>query len=191
VIKRFTGVSVNELADALSGEGTLYARPSGTQIPEVTLVLRPPDASKTWDTIERLGRQLADEAQTTVTVRTEDGVEVRRIVTEQATISYARLDDDRMIVTTGDAGIRSFLEDGPKLVDSDAFERAAEAVDMGDRTRGFVYLDVDGMVPLVEQMGATVGPESKDAISAVDSFILQASGDGDVSTLSGFVRLSN
>ncbi len=191
VVKRFTGVSVNELADALCGEGTLYARPSGTQIPEVTLVLRPPDASKTWDTIERVGRQLADEAGTTVTMRTEDGVEVRRIVTEQATVSYARLDDDRMIVTTGDAGIRTFLADGPKLVDSDAYERAAEAVDMGDRTSGFVYLDVDGMLPLIEQMGASVGSESKDAISAVDSLILLGSGDGDVSTLSGFVRLSN
>ena len=164
---------------------------SGTQIPEVTLVLRPPDASKTWDTIERVSRQLADEAGTTVTMRTEDGVEVRRIVTEQATVSYARLDDDRMIVTTGDAGIRTFLADDPKLVDSDAYERAAEAVDMGDRTSGFVYLDVDGMLPLIEQMGASVGPESKDAISSVDSFILQASGDGDVSTLSGFVRLSD
>jgi hypothetical protein len=191
VIERFTGLSVKDLTDALSGEGALYARPSGTDIPEVTLVLRPPDASKTWDTIERLGRQLADEAGTTVTVRTEEGVEIRRIVTEQATVSYARLDDDTMIVTTGDAGIRSFLADDRKLVDSDAYERAAEAVEMGDRTRGFVYLDVDGMLPLVERMGATAGPESKDAISSVDSFILQASGDGDVSTLSGFVRLSD
>ena len=94
-------------------------------------------------------------------------------------------------MTTGDAGIRTFLADGPKLVDSDAYERAAEAVDMGDRTSGFVYLDVDGMLPLIEQMGASVGPESKDAISAVDSLILLGSGDGDVSTLSGFVRLSN
>jgi hypothetical protein len=190
-VKRLTGLSVKDLTDALSGEGALYVRPSGTQVPEVTLVLRPPDASKTWGAIERLGKQLADQAGTTVSVRTEDGVEVRRIVTEQATISYARLDDDRMIVTTGDAGIRTFLADGPKLVDSDAYERAAEVVDMGDRTSGFVYLDVDGMLPLIEQMGAPVGPESKDAISSVDSFILQASGDGDVSTLSGFVRLSD
>jgi hypothetical protein len=191
VLERVTGLSVKDLTDALSGEGAVYVRPSGTQIPEVTLVLRPPDASKTWATIDRLGRQLADDAGTTVTVRTEDGVEVRRIVTDQATVSYARLDDDTMIVTSGDAAIEEFLADGPKLVDSDAYTRAAEAVDMGDRTRGFVYLDVDGMLPLVEQMGASVAPTSKDALSSVDSFILQASGDGDVGTLSGFVRLSD
>ena len=191
VLERVTGLSVKDLTDALSGEGALYVRPSGTQIPEVTLVLRPPDASKTWATIDRLGRQLADDAGTTVTVRTEDGVEVRRIVTDQATVSYARLDDDTMIVTSGDAGIKEFLADGPKLVDSDAYTRAAEAVDLGDRTRGFVYLDVDGMLPLVEQMGASVAPTSKDALSSVDSFILQAGGDGDVGTLSGFVRLSD
>jgi len=191
VVKRVTGLSVKDLTDALSGEGALYVRPSGTQVPEVTLVLRPPDASKTWDTLDRLGRQLAEQAQTTVTARTENGIEVRRIVTDQSTVSYARLDDDTMIVTTGGAGIRSFLADGPKLVDSDSYERAAEAVDMGERTRGFAYVDVDGVLPLVEQMGATVPPDAKDTIAAVDSFILQASGDGDVSTLSGFLRLSD
>ena len=62
---------------------------------------------------------------------------------------------------------------------------------MGERTRGFAYVDVDGVLPLVEQMGATVPPDAKDTIAAVDSFILQASGDGDVSTLSGFLRLSD
>ena len=191
VVKRVTGLSVKDLTDALSGEGALYVRPSGTQVPEVTLVLRPPDASKTWDTLVRLGRQLAEQARTTVTVRTENGIEVRRVVTDQSTVSYARLDDDTMIVTTGDAGIRGFLADGPKLVDSDGYERAAEAVDMGKRTRGFAYVDVDGMLPLVEQVGGAVPPDGKDAIASVDSFILQASGDGDVSTLSGFVRLSD
>ena len=88
-------------------------------------------------------------------------------------------------------GIRTFLAGGAKLVSSDAYQRAADAVDMGERTRGFGYVDVDGLVPLVEQFGGTVPPEANDAVSAIDSFILEASGDGDVTTARGFVRLND
>ena len=189
-IEGLTGISLKGLTDALSGEGALYVRPGAGKVPEVTLVLRPPDAAKTWDTLDRLGRKLAEQAKTTVTVRTEDGIEVRRITTDQVTVSYARAADDTIIATTGADGIRTFLADGPKLVDSDAYERAAKAVDMGEKTRGFVYVDVDGLLPLTEQMGAPVPPDANDAISAVDSFILQATGAGDVTTVSGFVRLN-
>ncbi len=189
-IEKLTGVSLQGLTDALSGEGALYVRPGGESVPEVTLVLRPPDASKTWDTLDRVARKLAEQAKTTVTVRTENGIEVRRVETDQLTVSYARVTDDTIVATTGADGIRTFLADGPKLVDSDAYERAAEAVDMGEKTRGFVYVDVDGLLPLAEHVGGSVPPDAKDAISVVDSFILQASGEGDVTKVSGFVRLN-
>jgi len=192
IVEKLTGVSLDGLTDALSGEGALYVRPDGEKLPEVTLVLRPPDPAKTWDTIDRLARTLAEQAKGSVTVRTENGVEVRSVTTDQLTVSYARLADDTIIATTGADGIRTFLGDGPKLVDSDGYERAAEAVDMGGRTRGFVYVDVDGLLPLAEQLGgSSVPPAAKDAISAVDSFILQATGDGDVTKTSGFVRLND
>jgi hypothetical protein len=190
-IESITGVSLKGLTDALSGEGALYVRPSGEKMPEVTLVLRPPDAAKTWETLDGLARKLAQQANTTVTVRTEDGTAVRRVRTDQATISYARLDDDTIIATTGDAGIRTFLADGPKLADSDAYKRAADAVDMGEKTQGFVYIDIDGVVPLAEQAGGSLPPDAKDAVAAIDSFILQSNGDGDVTKVSGFVRLND
>jgi hypothetical protein len=189
-IEKLTGVSLQGLTDALSGEGVLYVRPDGESMPEVTLGLRPPDASKTWDRLDRVARKLAEQAKTTVTVRTENGIEVRRVETDQLTVSYARVTDDTIVATTGADGIRTFLADGPKLVDSDAYERAAEAVDTGEKTRGFVYVDVDGLLPLAEQVAGTVPPDAKDAMSAVDSFILQASGEGDVTKVSGFVRLN-
>jgi len=192
LVEKLTGVSLEGLTDALSGEGALYVRPSGQKVPEVTLALRPPDPAKTWDTIDRLARRLGEQAGTTVTVRTEGGVEVRRVTTDAVTVSYARLADDTIIATTGPDGIQAFLGSGAKLVSSDGYRRAAEAVELGDRTRGFVYVDVDGLLPLVERAGGSaVPPEARDAISAVDSFILQATGDGDVTKTSGFVRLND
>jgi len=189
--EKLTGVSLKGLTDALSGEGVLYVRKGEGKVPDVTLVLRPPDPSKTWDTVDGLARKLADQTGSTVTVRTENGIEVRRVATDELTVSYARLSDGRIIATTGADGIRTFLADGPKLVDSDAYKRAADAVDMGEKTRGFVYVDVDGLLPLVRQTGSAVPPDADDAISSVDSFILEATSAGDVTKVSGFVRLND
>ena len=190
-VEKLTGVSLQGLVDALSGEGALYVRPSGTKVPEVTLALRPPDPSKTWDTVDRLARRLAEQGKTTVTARTENGLEVRRVTLDQVTVSYARLPDDTIVATTGADGIRTFVADGPKLVDADAYRRAAESVGMGERTRGFLYLDVDGLLPLAEASGGTVPQDAKDALSAVDSFVLQATGEGSTTQLSGFLRLND
>ena len=123
-------------------------------------------------------------------MRTENGIEVRRVETDQLTVSYARVTDDTIVATTGADGIRTFLADGPKLVDSDAYERAAEAVDMGEKTRGFVYVDVDGLLPLAEQRGGSVPPTRRTRSPSSTAFILQASGEGDVAKVSGFVRLN-
>jgi hypothetical protein len=62
---------------------------------------------------------------------------------------------------------------------------------MGEKTRGFVYVDVDGALPLAERAGGSLPPDAKDAVAAIDSFILQSSGDGDVTKVSGFVRLND
>ncbi|MCZ7587788.1 MAG: DUF3352 domain-containing protein [Gaiella sp.] len=190
-IERLTGVSLQGIVDALSGEGALYVRQSGTTVPEVTLALRPPDPSKTWDTVEGLARKLAEQGGATVTVRTENGIEVRRVTLDDVTVSYARPSDDTIILTTGADGIRTFLASGPKLVDADAYTRAAEAVSMGERTRGFLYVDVDGLLPLAEAAGGEIPPEVDDALGAVDSFILEGTGEGDTTQLAGFLRLND
>jgi hypothetical protein len=195
-IQRFTGVPLGRLVDSLRGEGALYVRKGGGgKLPEVTLVLAPPDPDKTWETLNDLARTLARQAQGTVTVRTEDGREVRRVVLGDVTISFARLDEKTLIVTTGADGIRTFAADGAKLVDSEAFARASEAVDMtpGERTRGFLYVDLDGVLPLVgaASSGTEVPADAKDVLSSLDSFVLRGKGEGDVTQLQGFLRLND
>lgn len=193
-IQRFTGVPLERLVDSLRGEGALYVR-KGAKLPEITLVLAPPDPDKAWGTLDDLARRLAEGAKATLTVRTEDGREVRRVALGDVTVSFARLDGKTLIVTTGSEGIRTFASDGPKLVDSEAFKRAAEAVDMdpGEPTRGFVYVDVDGVVPLVRAAsgGASVPGGVDDVLSSLDSFVLQGTGNGDVAQLQGFLRLND
>ena len=148
-MEKATGVSVGGILDAFSGEGIVYVRPAGTA-PEVTLVLAPPDPDKVWQTVDRLAHTLAEQSGTTVRTVEEDGRDVSLVDADGATVRYAQLDDDTVIVTTGVTGIRDFAGDGDKLDSSDAYRRAADAVGLGDRTGGFLYVDVDGLLPIVD-----------------------------------------
>ncbi|HET8968811.1 MAG TPA: hypothetical protein VFN06_05245 [Gaiellaceae bacterium] len=189
MLEEATGVSLDGVVDALSGEGVLYVRP-GETLPEVTLALTPPDPDKTWDTVDRLARMLATEAQATVTTSTENGIEVSTIVVDDFTIRYARPDADTIVVTSGEDALSLLAGTGPKLVDSEGYRRAAEDVGLADRTKGFVYVDVDGMLPLIENLaGESIPPDVRDGVAAVDSLIFQTSGDGDSTRVSGFVRV--
>ena len=188
-IEKATGISVEGLLDALTGEGVLYVRP-GEEIPEVTLALAPPDPDKTWKTVDDLVHELAEEAKTTVSTSTEQGVEVSKLVVDDVTVRYARLDEKTIVVTTGADALQLLAGDGDKLVDSEGFVRAADDVELGERTKGFLYVDVDGLLPVIEGFaGGAVPPDATEGFEALDSFILQTSGAGDVTRVSGFVRV--
>ena len=136
-IEEATGVSLDGIVDALSGEGVLYVRP-GEDVPDVTLALAPPNPDETWRTVDRLAHKLATEMQTAVTTSTENGIAVSKLVVEDVTIRYARLDADTVVVTSGEDAVALLAGDSPKLADSDDFRRAAEDVGLEDRTKGFV-----------------------------------------------------
>jgi hypothetical protein len=190
-LEETVGVSLDGLLDALSGEGLLYVREGGGDVPEVTLVLAPPDVSKVFDTVDRLAHTLAEQAGAEVRIRTDGALTLHELTAEGVTVTYARVDDS-VIVTTNPSGIADFLGDGPKLADDGAFTSAAEQVELGDRTRGFAYVDIDGLIPFVEGLGGVelFATEAREVLGALDSFILQANGDGDTTTLSGFLRVT-
>jgi len=189
MIEKATGVSLDSIVDGLSGEGVLYVRP-GDKIPEVTLALAPPNPEDAWNTVVRVARKLATEMQTDVTTTIENGLEVSKLVVEDVTIRYARLDADTVVVTSSEVALALLAGDGPKLVDSDGFRRAGEDVGLEDRTKGFVYVDVDGTLPLIESLaGESIPAEAREGVEAIDSLIFQTSGEGDNTSVSGFVRV--
>lgn len=188
-IEELTGVSLDAVVDAFSGEGVLYVRP-GEDVPDVTLALAPPDPDETWSTIDRLARELATDMQATVSTSVENGVEVSTLVVEGVPIRYARLDADTIVVTSSADALALLAGDGARLVDSEGYRRAAEDVGLEDRTKGFVYVDVDGMLPLIEGLaGESIPAEVRQGFEAVDSLVFQASGDGDTTRVTGFVRV--
>ena len=84
-----------------------------------------------------------------------------------------------------------FLGDGPSSSTA-TFQAAAERVDLGERTRGFAYVDIDGLIPLIESIAGpdALPAEARDVLETLDSFILEGSGDGPTTALDGFVRVT-
>jgi hypothetical protein len=189
-IESVTGVSLGGILDVFSGEGLLYVR-RGDPMPEVTLVLAPPDVDKAFENVSRIAENAARQAGTTVRTVTEGGRQVQLVEAQGVTVRYARI-DDAVIVTTGSRGIDDYLADGAKLTSSDAFERAAEEVGLEGRTGGFAYVDIDGILPLVDDLASDdpVPADARDVVQSLDSFILESSTDGDVTTLTGVLRLN-
>jgi hypothetical protein len=187
-LEKVTGVSLDGVLEALTGEGALFVRP-GAELPEVTLALRPPDADETWREVDRLIRGLADDAGATVTTSTENGVAVSSATAEGATVRWARPEPGLVVVTTG-TDVAVLSQGGETLAETDAFQAAAEDAGLGERTKGFAYVDVDGLLPVVERAAGTdVPPDLEQSLGAIDAVLLQASGDGDTTRVSGFVRV--
>ena len=187
-IEKATGLSLDGALDALTGEGVLFVRP-GEELPDVTLALRPPNAGKTWTEVDRLIRGLAKDAGATVTTTTENGVAVSRATAEGTTVRWARPEPGLVVVTTG-TDVAVLSQGGETLAETDAFAAAAEDAGLGERTKGFVYVDVDGLLPVVERAAGTdVPPDLEESLGAIDSVLLQASGDGDTTRVRGFVRV--
>jgi hypothetical protein len=142
----FFGVRVDELAPAFDGEGVVYVRP-GALIPEVTLVT---EGGAGAPALDRMVRALVP-AGSTPTKRTIEGVTVNELALGPVTILYGAV-DGKLVVTDNANAIRGLRTgDRPKLTEDDpAFKTARDAVDMPDQTNGWLFLNVEDGLPLVE-----------------------------------------
>jgi len=191
VIDDAIGISFDSVLDALSGEGVFYVRDSGGDFPELTLVLDPPDADKTWADIETVAQGIAKDAGGRIETGTRDGRPFNRLRLEGVTVVYGRIDSEKLLVTTSEGAVDDFLGSDAKLTSDAAFQAAAERVELGERTSGFAYVDLDGLIPFIESLGGpdSLPPDAREVLAAMDAFILQASADGNRARLTGFLRI--
>lgn len=183
------GVDLDKVLEAFSGEGVVYVRRGSGSVPEVTAVLAPPHVDDTLQTIDTIVHKLAEQSGATVEQTTLDDVAVSRLDLQGVPLTYGKLDDDTIIITIGSDAISAFNGASERLVDTDGFTKAAEAVGLGDRTSGFLYVDFDGLVPLVTGIaGADRVPADASAIlEKLDSVIFETDASGDGMQITGFV----
>lgn len=183
------GVPLERFAQLFAGEGVLYAR-RGASIPELTLALRPADAASGQQTLLRLARSLAQRSGMPISTSTERGVEVTRLGSGAASLSFARV-GDLLVATTASGGPASFGAAGSSLTADPAFAAAAKRAGFEGRTSGLAYVDLQGVLSLVESTGngGAVPPRARGALRAVDAIFLQTAADGATASVTGFVRV--
>lgn len=186
------GVSLDRVIDALSGEGVVYVRRGSGTVPEVTVVLAAPDPDEAFATLDTLMRKLAEQTGTPVQQATMDDVAVSRLELQGVPLSYGKLDGETLIVTIGSDAIASFNGSSERLVDSDPFKRAATEVALGDETTGFLYVDLDGLVPLITGLAGpeAMPAEARETLQKLDAFILQSNADDSGTHVAGFVAVN-
>lgn len=176
------GVSFDELAQALEGEGVLYVRP-GAPIPEITLAVTSDDPAAAKQVFDKVVAKLGGAASQGFSI---PGFELTTAVS-----------GDTVIVSTSKSTASSFGS-GPSLTDTERFKAAAAAVGLGETTSGFAYVDVHGLAPLVQTvLGALGGSGSSSgsddllkALGSLDFVAVNAVGENSRVRIEGALKTS-
>jgi hypothetical protein len=179
-LERELGVTLGDLAELLSGEGVFYARRAAALFPELTLLVRVDDEARARTTLERLGERLADELDARTGETTLDGEPAAFVVVEGVRFTYGVADG---IATVTSARSLSPPPEGERLADDAEFSDAKEASGLGEETAGFLYVNLEDTIELVESVadmqGEEVPPELARNLRPLRTLISHVSRDGD------------
>ncbi len=190
-IESMLGISIDELADLLSGEGGVYVRP-GAPFPEATLILKVTDEAQARAVLDRLARRLAALGDAQVQQTEIAGVQAGQVRVGSITIAYAVF-DGMAVVTTSPAGIEALREGGDTLSDDDAYKDALETAGVPDESSGFLFWNIEDTVPLLRSYAQlsdeSIPPELWTNLGPLRSFVLYASGDEDTARADAFLKI--
>jgi len=185
------GVTLDEVLALLNGEVAFYARPAGV-IPELTLVLEPKDAAAALATIQKLMEHLAASSSGKVESGTQDGHPVKTVELGNFAIHYGAV-NGKVLLTSGLNGIADFGTSGDRFPDSADFKEAKDAAGMPDSTRGFAYIDVKDVLPLLEGLAALSGKslpsDATENLRPLRSFLAWSEGGPDSRTYDAFLQI--
>jgi hypothetical protein len=182
------GVPLDRLVQLFAGEGVVYLRNGGGTIPEATVVLQPADPAAALQTLKQIADAVAKRTDATVETATVAGQEITRLHLGDLTVELGRV-DDVIVATNAAGGIASFAAVSSSLADDSHFKAAGERAGFDATTSGLLYVDVDGLVPLVTNLAGDLPAGAPDALAAIDDVFVQTSADGSKLRFTGFVRV--
>jgi hypothetical protein len=180
------------LADLLRGEGAFYVR-AGSPFPEVTLALTVENEQQAMARIDGLAQRLGAFGGGGAPTATKIGdVDAKRLTLQNFAVYYAAF-DGKLVITSATTGISELGEGGDKLTDDAAFTEAKEAAGMPDETAGFVYVNIEDAIPLLENFAQTAGEplpnEARSNAEPLRSALFYATAEKGKATVKGFLRI--
>ena len=192
MIERALGVTFAELAPLFRNEGALYVRP-GTPIPEITLLLGPENRAAALATLDRLAaRAVALDGVDQGQPQSIDGISAKSIEISGFSILYGAT-GEQVFVTNSLRGIRALNDSGDKLADDADFKEALEAAEMPEETTGFMYVNLEESIPLVQDLARLgdndIPREVSENLEPLRSLLLWGTDDGETSRFAAFLRV--
>jgi hypothetical protein len=183
-LQKFFGTSPTFLAELdglLGGETALYVRP-GLPIPEVTIVTQPDDTTVAEQSLADLLKTLRLAGGPAGGV---GGFSLTNIPIVHDVVG------GQLIISTSQQGIADFRSAGPKLSSDPSFVSALHASSMPSQTTGFLYVNLERSLPLVQAIGPllglklpTVATSNLEALKSLTAFGTRV---GDEATFTVFV----
>lgn len=147
--------TLEKIGTLLQGENAIYVRPGSGHspdipfnVPEVTFVAQPGGKSDPAATLDRL---LNRELSIAPDRKTIAGWPVRKLGNGEVAGYYANV-DGKLVITDLPSGIRGVAGSGKSLADAEAYRDAVDASGLPGKTHGFIYVNVDTGIPLVEKL---------------------------------------
>jgi hypothetical protein len=182
----------DDLFPLFSEEGGLAVYRSGEATPDATLLLDVEgDEEKAQNVINRLGALLQlGEGEGSVRKLTIEGVEVTQLgLPGDEFGAFLGVSDGMLIAATTQAGFRAALDPDETLAEDAQFEQAQEAAELPDESLGFVYLNLQELLPLALEQDPDVDPDVSPNTKPLQSALLYGEGDGNRVLLSGFLTI--
>jgi hypothetical protein len=181
-LEQMLGVSLDQLASLLGGEGVLYVRRS-VLVPEVTLALDAADPQAALQTVDKLiaSVKIFGSSVPPVHEREVDGIQARQLDLGQLSVLYAVV-DGRLVLTTQPSGLRALTGGGDKLVDDDRYRSAVKAAGVADGEQVVLYVDLDEASQFAGALGALGGSAASSEVTRnlgpLDTLVVAAKSDG-------------
>jgi hypothetical protein len=188
-VQQLLGVSVDQIAALVAGEGVLYVS-SGVPYPEVTLVIHQSSPTAAATTLNKLVARVAAFVNAKVTTAVIPGVTNAKKVAAGPVAIYFGVFDGNLVISDSTTGFRGSAS--TSITDDPIFQKASEAAGRPDQSAGFLYVNIKDSVPLLEGLaqfsGATIPPEVSANLAPLQSFLAYATVDNGVAKFSVLVQ---
>ena len=178
-----------QLLSLLENEIAFYVRPSGTTLPEFSLLLEEPNGAQALSTVNALMTKVATLTSKPLSPAPGGG---KTLKLGKYALTFGGF-DSRIILSTGLSAVADAKAGGSKLSDDPTFKSAKAAAGVPAKTGGFLYLNLKNGIPLIEayqaSRGQTMSASTRDNLKPLQSLFAYASSSGGVGKFTLFLQI--
>jgi hypothetical protein len=183
------GVTPQQLLSLLENEIAFYVRPSGTKLPEFSLLLEEPNGAQALSTVNTLMTKVATLTRKPLTPAPGGG---KTLKLGKYALTFGGF-DSRIILSSALSAVADAQAGGSKLSDDPTFKSAKAAAGVPDKTGGFLYLNLKDGIPLIEayqaSRGQAVSTSTQANLKPLQSMFAYASSSGGVGKFTLFLQI--